>query len=527
LSPSALVAAGRRLTPLFLLAVCWAAPLEAQCPDGTPPPCARPVRAAAPAPSRLSVAVLVFDNLSRDTADAFLAQGLTDAITSSLNGIERLDVRSASAARYYQDRYGRDLKGLARALGVRYLVEGMLVTAPDRISVTVGLVEAATVARRGSWRVVRPRSDLVNLLDAVADSVATEIAGRLDPTERAALGARRTTSAQAMEHLMRGDALKSLFNPGLWERMLDEYETAVRLDPGWARAHARLGSGFARCVEFTAACRGLGRDSLQAIAGREAAVALRLDSSSSEAWLARANYVEGQPYPFDAAALRHAYERAVALDPRDGDAVRQYGDFLRNWPREDSAAVVAFRRALAINPTDATAYAQLARTARYQGRLTDAVALGDSALAITPSNVPALQELTSSLAELGARSRLEQTLRSAPSGSLAGVWTTAVRALAEAASGDSAAAGRRLDSLAARPDLILPPAIDALCRLHRTDEAVRMLVALSPGTGWLSNSGPAAYRGAWLLDRWILCTEIKSDPRYRAWVERDRRAWTP
>jgi len=473
------------------------------------------------------VAVLAFDNLSRDTADAFLAQGLTDAITSSLSGIERLDVRSASAVRYYQDRYGRDLRGLAHALGVRYLVEGMLVTAPDRISITVGLVEAATVARRGSWRLVRPRSDLVNLLDAVADSVATEVAGRLAPAERAALGARRTTNAEAMEHVMRGDALKGLFNPGVWELMLDEYGAAVRLDPGWARAHARLASGFARCVELDAACRGLGVDSLQALSGHEADVALRLDSTSSEAWLARANYLELQPYPFDAAALRQAYERAVALDPKDGDAVRQYGDFLRNWRREDSAAAAAFRRALAVNPTDATAYAQLARTARYQGRLQEAVALADSALAMTPSNVPAFQELTSSLAELGDRRRLDQALGSASSGSEAGVWATAVRALAEAASGDSVAAGRRLDSLAARPDLVLPPAIDALCRLHRTDDAVRMLTAHPPDLQWLSGKGQSSYRGAWLLDRWILCAEVKSDPRYRAWLERDRRLWMP
>jgi adenylate cyclase len=471
------------------------------------------------------VAVLAFDNLSRDTADAFLAQGLTDAITSSLSGIERLDVRSASAVRYYQDRYGRDLRGLAHALGVRYLVEGMLVTAPDRISITVGLVEAATVTRRGSWRLVRPRSDLLNLLDAVADSVATEVAGRLAPAERAALGARRTTNAPAMEHVMRGDALKGVFNPGIWEQMLDEYDAAVRLDPAWARAHARLSSGYSRCVEFAMACRGLGGDSLHALSGREADLALRLDSASSEAWLARANYLELQPYPFDAAALRQAYERAVTLDPRDGDAVRQYGDYLRNWPREDSAAVVAFRRALAVNPTDATAYAQLARTARYQGRLQDAVALADSALAMTPSNVPALQELTSALAELGARSRLEQTLRSAPSGSLAGVWAMAVRALAEAASGDTAAAARHLDSLAAGPPLLLPPVVDALCRLHRSDDAVRMLTARSPDAWWLSFSGPSVYRGAWLLDRWILCAEVKSDPRYHAWFERDRRVW--
>jgi adenylate cyclase len=503
--------------------------LCAQCPDGTPPPCGRAATrpAAVRAPSPNSVAVLAFENLSRDTADAFLAHGLADAVTSSLSGIERLDIRSASATRYYQDRFGRDLRGLARALAVRYLIEGMVVSGPDRIAVTVGIVEAATLARRGSWRLVRPRSDLVQLLDVVADSLATEIAGRLDPTERAALVARRTDNAGAMEALMRGDALEGTFNPGLWERMLNEYGAAVRLDSNWARAHARLASGYARCVEFALACRGLGQDSLLALSGREASLALRLDSASSEAWLARANYLENQPaYPLEVAALGHAYERAVALDPRDGDAVRQYGDFLRNWRRQDDAAIAAFRRALAANPTDATAYSQLARTARYQGRLRDAVTLADSGLAITPAHVPALQELTSALAALGARSRLEQTLRSAPAGSLAASWIAAVRALAQAASGDSAAATLLLNDLAATP-LVLPPVIDALCRLGRADDAVSILTAHRASDRWLTGQATGTYRSAWLLDRWILCPEVKNDPRYQAWLERDRRVWAP
>ena len=71
--------------------------LSAQCPDGSPPPCRAASRAStAPAPN--SVAVLYFDNLSPDTADAYLADGLTEEITSRLGGVQRLQIKQIGRA---------------------------------------------------------------------------------------------------------------------------------------------------------------------------------------------------------------------------------------------------------------------------------------------------------------------------------------------------------------------------------------------------------------------------------------------
>src|SRR5258708_28603827 len=100
-----------------------AAPLRAQCPDGTPPPC-RSSRVAAPVPAANSVAVLYFENASRDTADQYLADGITEEITTSLGRIGRLQVVSPAAVRRAQQSGGGDPARLARALGVRHLVQG-------------------------------------------------------------------------------------------------------------------------------------------------------------------------------------------------------------------------------------------------------------------------------------------------------------------------------------------------------------------------------------------------------------------
>src|SRR5260221_2455308 len=110
----------RPALPLALLLA--AHPLRAQCPDRTPPPCpvAR-VASAAPAPD--SVAVLYFENASRDTADQYLADGITEEITTSLSRVGRLHVVSPAAVRRAQQSGGDDPVRLAHAPHVRPLVE--------------------------------------------------------------------------------------------------------------------------------------------------------------------------------------------------------------------------------------------------------------------------------------------------------------------------------------------------------------------------------------------------------------------
>src|SRR5712691_1875863 len=92
-----------RAALLALLALCSVAPMRsavAQCPDGSPLPCGRPARTPPPPPN--SVAVLYLDNLSRDTADAFLADGLTEEIIIRLGQVPRLEVKSRFEVQRYR-----------------------------------------------------------------------------------------------------------------------------------------------------------------------------------------------------------------------------------------------------------------------------------------------------------------------------------------------------------------------------------------------------------------------------------------
>jgi len=147
----------RALATLAVLAVLPSCHLAAlQCPDGAPPPCAGARRAAQPT----SVAVLYFENLSRDTADLYLADGLTEELTSRLGAVARLRVTGPSVVRRAQQVAGGDALAVGRALTVRYLVEGSLRRSGPRVRVSVRLLRALPGYQRAvePWRLRRPRA---------------------------------------------------------------------------------------------------------------------------------------------------------------------------------------------------------------------------------------------------------------------------------------------------------------------------------------------------------------------------------
>src|SRR5205085_236907 len=110
-------------------------------------PCAtRPV-ARAVAPSANSVAVMYFDIQSRDTADVYLADGLTEEIITRLSDIDRLTVRSRHVVRRYRGTAIDDTAAVARALNVAYLVTGSVRRAGDRLRVTAELIRGSNGAQ--------------------------------------------------------------------------------------------------------------------------------------------------------------------------------------------------------------------------------------------------------------------------------------------------------------------------------------------------------------------------------------------
>ena len=353
-----------------------------QCPDGTPPPCAagpRPAAARVPEPN--SVAVLPFENVRRDTADAYLGDGLASAIATSLAQVPRLTVRSPGFVRRVSQSGTTDERLLGRQLDVHYLVEGEYQRGGDRIRVAVRLVTLPSGTERWGDAFLRPSADLLGMQEDIAREVATRIAGALLPPEVSAIAARPTRNAAAYDLMLRGNFHLAQRTPAEVRRAIAEYAAAARVDTTYADPLARLAYAYGLVV-FYGWDFGLSRDSALALGVAGAERAVRLDSLSSDAWMAR-GYLATHQYPYTYRGVVPAFERAVRLDPRNAEAWHQLGtalQYLLQAARSDSA----LRRAVSLEPDRFVTITNLAISADLAGRTDEARLWSDSALAINP-----------------------------------------------------------------------------------------------------------------------------------------------
>lgn len=359
------------------LLLSWTLPLHAQCPDGSPAPCSRrDARAAPPAPH--SVAVLYF--AARDTADAYLADGLTEDITSLLSSVSSVQVKAPGVVRRAQRVTPGDVPAIARSLGVHYLVDGSVRRIGPRVRISTRLLTGTTAL--ATWGDVFDRTpdELLALPSVIAREVAARIAGpvKTDP----GLSTSRTKSPGAYDHYLRGNFFLAQRSQVATGQALMEYREAERLDSGFTAAigRAAYAHAIARFLNVP-----LAEVPVESLAPRGLAVAdraLRRDSGSSEAWMARGALL-AFANPITLAGATDAFERALALDPRNAEAHHQYAAILNFLGRHD-AADRELHLALALDPGRAISYSDLAVT---HGRDTVlAVALADSAVALDPTS---------------------------------------------------------------------------------------------------------------------------------------------
>ena len=218
---------GRMIALPLLLAAYPAIWLSAQCPDGSSPPCVRPT-SHVPAPN--SVAVLYFE--SRDTADAYLADGLSEDIATLLGGVSSVAVKPPGIVRRAQHATPGNFPAISRALGVRYLVDGTVRRAGGRLRVSARLVAGGTAVAAWGEIFDRAPEELLALPSVIAREVATRVGGAIAPAESTSLTMLRTRNPAANEHYFRGNFLVALRSPEALSRALAEYAEAERLDSG-------------------------------------------------------------------------------------------------------------------------------------------------------------------------------------------------------------------------------------------------------------------------------------------------------
>jgi TolB-like protein/Tfp pilus assembly protein PilF len=501
----------RTLVLAFTLAVLPSCRLAAlQCPDGAPPPCTR-AAVAAPAPGANSVGVMLFANLTRDTAYAYLSDGLASEIATSLARVPRLEVRSPGAVRSAQRGVEPDPRVIGRRLNVRYVVEGDFQRGGDRIRISVRLVGVPSGTQRWSESYTRPVTDLLAVQEEIAGAVATAIAGQLLPQERTVLAARPTRNAEAYDHFLRGNFQLARRTPSGVARAIDEYTAAVRVDPSFAQAHARVALGYALYLDWDWEFPGMPRDSQLAIGTRAADRALALDSSSSDAWMAK-GYLLSFRYPRTLDGVLPAMERATTLDPRNAEAWHQYSSWLATVGRLDESLTTS-RRALALEPGRAVTFLNTAAALELMGhREAEALVEYDSAVSADPEFYAAYAFRAFLRLRMGdtagARADAQAALRTSPPSEQ--YYGLAPLAAVAARSGDSAEARRLTDRMVApfttrsTGPLVAQMMAFGLAGVGRQQAAIDMLARGEPRGAllWISMQFPA-------LDA------LRADPRYQ------------
>jgi adenylate cyclase len=394
----------RPLIP-FATLVLAARALVGQCPNGTPPPC------AGAAPPRFSVAVLSLDNLSRDTADAYVVDGLADGIATRLGGLPRLEVKRphGSAVRELRERRADHAAVLGRMLGVSYLVEGSLQRANAQVRVSIRLVHAADGVQAWARDYDRSATDLLAVQADIAADVAREVIGRLLPAERERVGARPQLDPRAEEHFRRGNYLlgqRSLAIP----RAISEYDAALRVAPDYVPALSLDAYAHALAVWWGVMPRDSGLLRGFALAER----ALRLDSLASNAWMARAMLLSSQN-PLDQRPAAAAMERAVVLDPRNDEAWHQLAQ-MRGYLGRFAAADSAIDRALELDPSRAISLVYRAELKSIAHDFAGARRALDSAIAFEPGLAFAFQARAGASLALGDTAAARRDARAALAG---------------------------------------------------------------------------------------------------------------
>src|SRR5437588_3137922 len=344
----------------------------------------RPVLSSLP---EKSIAVLPFDNLSEEKANAYFAEGVQDEILTRLSKVADLKVISRTSVMQYRNAATRNLREIAGALGVAHVLEGSVQRAANRVRVNAQLIDARSDAHLWAETYDRDLADVFVLESELAEKIVTQLKTKLSPEEKAAIAERPTKDLAAYDLYARAKTLieTSLFstpqNESLFEavRLLNQ---ALQLDPAFALAHYQL--AYAHDLLYF-----LGADHTPArLAMADAAIQslLRLRPNSGEAHLAVAKHLYWGYLDYDRAREElAAAQRALPNEPISflllGYVDRRQG----RW--EES--IKNMQHAFELDPRNILILQQISLSYRYLRRYDDMVAILDRALKLNPKDVPA------------------------------------------------------------------------------------------------------------------------------------------
>lgn len=290
-----------------------------------------------------SVIVMPFENLSGDTSQDYFSDGMTDNLITDLSRVSGLLVIARNTSFSFRDRgEATDAGSVGATLGVRYVVEGSVQRAGDRVRINAGLIDTTTGYQVWAGRLDRQFADLFALQDEVTQSIIDALHVELTQEERRQLSKRYTDSLEAYDLYLRAWEEIWRFNEDA-RRVAQDYLTrALKIDPDFALAKALMSTSFTNR-------NGVSLDNNDAMLDRAYALAreaVELDPDLPPVQSAL-GLVHMFRREFDLADA--AFQRAIDLDPNSADAIAMQA-WSRHYGGDSEIAVAGFDRALLLNP---------------------------------------------------------------------------------------------------------------------------------------------------------------------------------
>jgi adenylate cyclase len=353
-----------------------------------------------------SIAVLPFTNMSGDVEQEYFSDGITEDIITDLSQISSIFVVGRNSVFTYKGR-AVNLQQTAKELGVRYLLEGSVRKAGQRVRITGQLIDGETGGHLWAARYDRELDDIFAVQDEIAHTIVEQLKVKLMPEEKKAIEQAPTSNVEAYTSYLKGRQFYQFRSRANFQAARQMFVRAIEIDPSYARAYA----GVSECDSFLSTWYGveITHDDILAMADK----ALAIDPTLPEAHAMRAVALLNAGRRAEAAT---SFERALVLGPNCYEANYFYARYC--FTEGELASTAAhYIRALEIQLDDYKSPCLLPGVLQSLGRNEEAVKyarLGikriEEALRLQPDNFDALALGASTLTTIGENEQAKAML---------------------------------------------------------------------------------------------------------------------